>query len=127
MNLVECGSLPERGRPMSDIIVLYSSRNADNLKTSVQESSTNVLKCGIIISIHFKNINNNKNGVIHGCTTFGSQVMTAAYSRRRPSRICPIWPPQLEPSLAPSRNWRVRLISTTVPKLVLVERFEQLW
>ena len=67
-----------------------------------------------------------KRSVIHGCTTFGSQVMTAAYSGRRPSWICPIWPPQLERSLAPSRNWRVVVISTPGPKLVLVERFEQL-
>ena len=89
-------------------------------------------------TIHFKNIKitpemdspyskSLESGVIHGCTTFGSQVMTVAYSGRLPFWICPIWPPQLEPSLAPSINWRVMIISTPGPKLVLVERFEQLW
>ena len=45
---------------------------------------------------------------------------------KAPSWICPIWPPQREPSLAPSINWRVMVISTPGPKLVLVGRFEQL-
>ena len=46
--------------------------------------------------------------------------------RRGPSWICPIWPPPWEPSLAPSRNWLVMVISTPGPKLVLVGRFEHL-
>jgi len=40
--------------------------------------------------------------------------MTAAYSGKRPSWICLIWPPQLEPSLAPSRNWRFMVPCRTI-------------
>ena len=34
---------------------------------------------------------------------------------------------QREPILAPSRNWYIMVISSPVPKLVLVERCEQSW
>ena len=52
MNLVEWGSLPEHGRLVCDIIVLYSFRNADNLKTSVRESSTNAIKRAMTIELN---------------------------------------------------------------------------
>ena len=52
MNLVEWGSLPEHGRSLSDIIVLYNSRNADNLKISVRESSTNAINWAVTIELN---------------------------------------------------------------------------
>ena len=44
---------------------------------------------------------------------------------RPPSWIYQKWPTQREPSLAPSRNWYVMVISNSGPKMVLVEQFEQ--
>ena len=51
--------------------------------------------------------------------------MTLTCYEWRPSRICQIWRPRREPSLAPAKNQKYMPLATSGPNLVLVERFEQ--